>query len=54
MSSPCALNRSITFLQSWQNGQRQRVKMRYGDHGPSAPKATPISMPTRNLVLLQY
>jgi len=34
MTSPCSLNCSMTFLQSWQNGWRQIMKMRYGDHVP--------------------
>jgi len=27
----------MTFMQSWQNGWRQSMQIRYGYHGPSAP-----------------
>ena len=39
MTSPCSLNRSS-------------MKMRYGDHGPSTPLATPMMVYLQNLVLL--
>jgi len=41
----------MTFLQSSQNGWWQSMKMRYDDHGPSAPSdgvITKFSITVRN------
>jgi len=55
MTSPYSLKRSMTFLQSWQNGWWQSVKLSCGDHGPQAVLSQRgLNPPSTNLNTKHY